>query len=350
MNIVEDIKRHREKVSEYLENYTENLELPYKGSGNDVEEKLMPLVKRGKMVRAFLVRHAYSFFRDDQPEDLLKAGGAVELAHTGLLIQDDVIDRDKMRRGLTAIHIQYSQQAEEEGYDEPGHYGESMANCLGDTAFFLGFRLLCDLEAEGDIRHRICSHYSEALAAVGLGEMQDIDMAFSNGEVSKEEVLEMYRQKTARYTFSLPLAIGAELSGESRQTINTLESIGEKLGVLFQIKDDELGLFGNPDETGKPVGSDLEEKKKTLHLLRLLESLDETDRKRLRDKLNGQVSRQEGEEILELMRQENIQEKIETKMKQLRSGIEEQLEASDLPVNARQELLGLADFCMNRKK
>lgn len=349
MNTVKEMKRHRKKVSEYLESYIDELE-DSRGPDNDVEEKLLPLVKQGKMVRAFLISRAYSFFRDDQPEDILKAGGAVELAHTGLLIQDDVIDRDTMRRGMAAIHVQYRQQAEQSGHDEPGHYGESMANCLGDTAFFLGFRLLCELEASGGISRKVCRHYCEALADVGLGEMRDIEMAFSNREVSKEEVLEMYRQKTARYTFSLPLAIGAELAGEDSQTVSTLKSIGEDIGVIFQIKDDELGLFGDPEKTGKPVGSDLEEKKKTLHLLHLLESLDDTDRELVRDRLSGEVSEQEREEILELMHRENIREDAELMMKQLRSGIEKELEDSDLPEEARLELLELTDFCMNRKR
>ncbi len=350
MELRRRIAEHRKEVSSYLDEYVEELDYLRGGPGKDLEEKLLPMVKEGKMVRAFLVRQAYSFFSDDRPEDLLRAGSAIELVHTGLLVQDDVIDRDTMRRGLPAIHIQYRDESEQEGYDEPGHYGESMANCLGDTAFFLGFRILCDLEAEAMPRQRLTRYFCEALMQVGLGEMQDVDMAFSNTQVSRQEVLEMYRRKTARYTFSLPLAMGAELAGESPQTIDTLKSVGEEMGVLFQIKDDELGLFGDPERTGKPVGSDLEEKKKTLHLLHLLERLEGQEREQIFEKISGEVSDQEREEILELMRQKNIQEELLGMMKEIRSGIAQELAASDLPEDARQELLELADFCMNRER
>jgi geranylgeranyl diphosphate synthase type I len=94
--------------------------------------------------------------------------------------------------------------------------------------------------------------------------MQDVSWGASPGSPGEEEVLRLYVYKSGRYTFSLPLALGGVLGQADARTLGRLERLGECLGILFQIRDDELGLFGDPRELGKPVGSDVREGKKTL--------------------------------------------------------------------------------------
>src|SRR6185437_3870747 len=88
---------------------------------------------------------------------------------------------------------------------------------------------------------------------------------YTQNIVTQEEIEQVYRYKTARYTFSLPLMLGALLAQKDATIIQQLENFGEKIGTLFQLKDDDISLFGKEETTGKPEGSDIRENKKTLH-------------------------------------------------------------------------------------
>ncbi len=100
--------------------------------------------------------------------------------------------------------------------------------------------------------------------------MLDVESGSTPGPLPERRILEIYRYKTARYSFYLPLAAGWALGGGRPAVRPALERLGEDLGLVFQIKDDELGLFGSAAATGKPVGSDIREGKKTLYASGLL--------------------------------------------------------------------------------
>ncbi len=106
------------------------------------------------------------------------------------------------------------------------------------------------------------------ITLVGLGQMQDV---YALGDTNTESILSTYTYKTARYTFSLPFALAGRVSTVSDSEILSLEKIGEKIGILFQIHDDYLGLFGNSSTTGKQAVSDIQKNKLTLYKLFLLE-------------------------------------------------------------------------------
>lgn len=103
---------------------------------------------------------------------------------------------------------------------------------------------------------------------------QIADVGFGTQETlpSLDEILEVYVYKTARYTITLPLCAGASFAGRP-DAIPALEAIGDPLGIVFQLQDDYLGLFGDEKELGKPVGSDIREGKKTPFMIRLLPQL-----------------------------------------------------------------------------
>ncbi len=101
--------------------------------------------------------------------------------------------------------------------------------------------------------------------------MHDIQAGTSTRPLEEGDVLDIYKYKTARYSFSLPLAAGWMLAGGRESVRPKLLSLGEDLGLVFQIKDDELGLFGSERTLGKPVGSDIRQGKKTLFQVRLFD-------------------------------------------------------------------------------
>ena len=104
---------------------------------------------------------------------------------------------------------------------------------------------------------------------------------------AEKAVLDLYRYKTGRYTFSLPLMMGATLAGSDAATLAKLERLGEDLGILFQLKDDEIGIFGDEAETGKPIGSDIREGKKTLFYVYLLDGVEGAEKARLASLYGG---------------------------------------------------------------
>jgi geranylgeranyl diphosphate synthase type I len=237
--------------------------------GRDLCGRLYDFTLRGKMLRGGLVSLGCSIARGggcdpQQRRPAIAAGAAMELFQSGLLIHDDIMDRDATRRGLKSVFFQYAEMSEKAGIRDSYHLGEALGICAGDVAHFLAFEILGRLEVPPELQSEILVLCARELAYVGVAQMQDIYAGAADSAVLDEEVLKLYLYKTGRYTFSLPLMVGGELAGGRRELIDELERLGETLGIIFQIKDDELGLFGDEAETGKPAGSDIREGKKTL--------------------------------------------------------------------------------------
>ncbi len=156
-----------------------------------------------------------------------------------------------------------------------------MGICAGDVGFFLAWDILSRLEVEQRRRSEVLGLVAREMCAVGVAQMQDMAFGTFSRLPDPDEVLDLYLYKTARYTFSLPLACGAVLAGAGNAAVQRLARLGTYLGVVFQIRDDDLGVFGSRARTGKPVGSDIREGKKTLLALEVLSRARGDERKRL---------------------------------------------------------------------
>ncbi|MCX7881808.1 MAG: polyprenyl synthetase family protein [Brevinematales bacterium] len=254
----------KESLSEFFDHKVPHL-YPVNRWGKDVIERLKEFSLSGKMIRGGLILFAEEMFRGSFSDNALTAAVSMELFQTGLLIHDDIMDQDTTRRGKTTIFYQYAELAKQMNVREFYHFGESMGICVGDIAFFLGFENLASLDTTPTLQNKIYQIFSREMSFVGLGQMQDVYYSITDQDLSENAILSIYLYKTSRYTFSLPLMIGALLGKANKHTLACLETIGENLGLIFQIKDDELGLFGDESVTGKPVGSDIQENKKTLY-------------------------------------------------------------------------------------
>lgn len=203
---------------------------------HDVMDRLRRFVTTGKTVRGSLVMYTYAL---NHPLDsfVADAAAAIELFHSGFLIHDDIMDKDEMRHGYPTIHKQYEQIIKE------AHFGSSMAINIGDLCFFLAYELIGSLQA--DYKNLLISYLSRELEQVTLAQIQDIIGSHLSEKMTKAQILNVYRYKTARYTFSLPMWFGAALSGMDGSKIELLVEFGEKIGLLYQIRDDELNELGN---------------------------------------------------------------------------------------------------------
>lgn len=236
---------------------------------------------RGKMIRAAMTLLGWRAAGGKDDEPVLPIAGAMELLHAGLLIHDDVMDRDDFRRGHPAFHRRYRDRLAAEGAADPQHTGESLAVCAGDVAFFLAGESLARAALPEPRHAEVRRTFFHECLLVGLGQMDDVSLGARRAPAAVADILAVYRYKTARYTFSMPLILGALGAGDDHMLCERLDAVGERIGTLFQIKDDELGLFGEAADIGKPTGSDIREGKKTLLFSLMVEHAAGADRDRL---------------------------------------------------------------------
>lgn len=342
-------KEISEHIDQYLEEWVEKEENPTRWR-KDISERMSEMAKGGKMVRGSLVIITHKFYGGESTEDCLKVASAIELLHTGILMHDDIIDKDDYRRGMKSFQKQYRDLAEEEDIHESKHFGMSMGIAGGDVSFFMGQSLLSDLDISPEIRRRISELVFNEFSNVGLAEQVDVYAGYAQEELTEERILQLYRDKTARYTFSLPLNAGAVMAEADQKELEKLYSLGEKLGIIFQLKDDELGLFGEEKETGKSVGSDLDENKKTVHRLRMLQKLPEKEREQMKDRLKGELSPEDKDEIIEMMSEKDIEEEVRKDMEEMAQDALNDISELELDEDAKDFFRDLTEFCLNRNR
>ena len=282
MKLNDFIAEYKPVLQTSLENYLNGRAKEYEHVPfyKDTLDRLYLFSTSGKMLRGLLILLIYSFFEKlTHDSKAFSAAAAMELIQSALLVHDDIIDNDEMRRGKKTIYSQYADYGKEKNYPQSNLFGRNVGICVGDIAIFLAFDLLSCSSDKVEISASIIRLFARETHLVAIGEMIDVDMASNQTEPTVAQIIEMYRYKTARYSFLLPFAAGAQLGGATPEFIAKLGELGESTGILFQIQDDWLGLYGTEGEIGKPVGSDLREKKKTIYRSLLIEAASEEERK-----------------------------------------------------------------------
>ena len=220
----------------------------------------------GKRFRPRMVFCAYQALGGTDLEAAACVGAAFELLHTALIVHDDVIDHDFVRRGIPNISGSYRDRALARGASEEAadHKGISAAVIAGDLALFNAYRLI-DRSGVNDVtRDRLVEVMDDALFASAAGELIDVGYSYLADIPRVDDILMMERLKTAVYSFECPLQAGAILAGAPEDVVSTLADFGREIGVAYQIVDDLLGVFGQEAETGKTTIGDLREGKRTV--------------------------------------------------------------------------------------
>ena len=230
------------------------------------------LLDGGKRTRAMLVAAGWRAVTHDPLP--VHAGAAVELYQVSALVHDDLIDESPTRRGVAAAHKAFEESHVAENYSgKAAAYGEKSSVLLGDYLLSLAaveIELAEYRDFESGARGRRIFH--EMTAETAFGQFLDTRAEFvplnDDGDAALADALAVVRHKSARYSVEVPLMLGAALAGADDDMLAKLSAIGQPLGEAFQLRDDELGIFGNPDVTGKPAGGDIAEGKRTaLHAL-----------------------------------------------------------------------------------
>ena len=198
----------------------------------------------------------------DESDAALRAAASTELLHAFALIQDDVMDRSPLRRGRTSAHARLADWYGSRGLaGDERHFGESAAILLSDLLLVWAERMMRESGLGADALARGWPVYDTLRGELAVG--QFADLVFDARQLPPmEAVLEMSRRKSGNYTVRRPLELGAALAGCCQEVRDALGRYGSLVGEAFQLRDDLLGVFGQPSVTGKPNG-DLREHKAT---------------------------------------------------------------------------------------
>jgi geranylgeranyl diphosphate synthase type II len=209
----------------------------------------------GKRVRPVMCLMGNELFDVINPE-CYHVATAIELFHNFSLIHDDIMDKAPLRRGKPTVHARF---------------GESTALLAGDVMLVMCYEYLNKIKA--DNKQRIIQLFNKT--ALEVSEGQQLDMDYEKQEnVSMEDYLHMIELKTS-VLLGASLKLGAIMGGASEGNVNHLYEFGKNLGIAFQIQDDYLDAFGDPEKFGKQVGGDIIANKKTFLLIHTLEVAEE---------------------------------------------------------------------------
>lgn len=256
----------KNKIDQELPRYIDNLEKIY--SLNKISPLLFKNIKEfslrpGKRVRPALFVTGYLGFSGKVASGLYASAISIELLHDFLLIHDDIIDRSDTRRGKPSMHALFNQYLSKN--NKIRITGQDMAIVAGDVMYALAINAFLSIKENPVRKEAALKKLLESALYTGSGEFIElISGAKKIGGITKNEIYKIYDLKTANYTFSAPLTIGATLAGANLRQNEILSDYGLYIGRAFQIKDDVIGIYSDEAEIGKSNLTDLQESKKTL--------------------------------------------------------------------------------------
>ena len=244
-----------------------------------VSEELSPLsdalgdlLSGGKRLRPAFCYWGFRGAGGADSDEVVTAAAALELFQACAIVHDDVMDGSDTRRGQPAVHRRFAALHRTEGWtgDAEG-FGAGAAILLGDLALSWSDQMLATCGLAPEVLARGHAVFDEMRTELMGGQYLDL-LEQARGGGSVERALRVARYKSAKYTIEKPLHLGAALAGAGQDVLNGYSGYGLPLGEAFQLRDDVLGVFGDPAETGKPAGDDLREGKRTVLVALALES------------------------------------------------------------------------------
>ncbi|WP_459792591.1 polyprenyl synthetase family protein [Arthrobacter sp. AD-310] len=218
----------------------------------------------GKRFRPRLVMTVHALLGGTDRTAAATVAASFELLHTALIVHDDVVDRDFIRRGVPNIAGAYRSLASTQGSEDRAvHTGLSAAVIAGDLALSNAHRLLAEADVDLATRQKLGDLLDDAIMASAAGELLDVLAPLDPLPQAVDEVLEMSKLKTAVYSFDVPLRAGAVLAGAGHSIVEALGQFGRSIGTAYQVADDLVGAFGDETSTGKTGWGDLREGKRT---------------------------------------------------------------------------------------
>lgn len=282
----------------------------------------------GKRVRPVCVLMGNELFGDIIP-DAYHAATAIELFHNFSLIHDDIMDKAPIRRGMETVHQKY---------------GESTALLAGDVMFVRAYEYLNKIHINN--LQKVLHLFNETASAVCEGQQLDMDFE-KRSTVGLEEYVGMITLKTS-VLLAASLKLGAILGGASQNSQHHLYEFGKNLGIAFQVQDDYLDVFGDPEKFGKRVGGDILSNKKTFLLIHAMETATPEQVSLLQDLLDHDAP-DKVEKVTHIFKDCKVDDWAkELKNKYLQTALQH-LEDTAVVKARKQSLMQLADFLIQRE-
>jgi geranylgeranyl diphosphate synthase type I len=317
-----------------------------------VADEVRALAEGGKRLRPAFAYWGWRGASGGTGEDdaaVLRAVAALEFVHASALVHDDVMDGAHTRRGRPATHVGFA--ARHGGADLTGDgdaFGVGAAILVGDLALVWSDDLLgrSGLSPEALTRARVV--WNTMRTEVTAGQYLDLLRA-AGGLPGPEGALAVARYKSAGYTVQRPLQLGAAIAGAGPEVAEACTAIGLPLGEAFQLRDDVLGVFGDPAVTGKSADDDLREGKQTLLVALAEERADDAGRALLRDLLGNAEARAEDFDALRrLLESTGACARVETRIREQTALARAAIQAAPLTDDARAALDALAVAATSR--
>lgn len=282
----------------------------------------------GKRIRPVCVLLANELF-DELHEDAFHAAAAIELFHNFSLIHDDIMDKAPVRRGMQTVHMKY---------------GEPTALLAGDVMFVKAYENLNKIQPA--VLQRVLHLFNVTASQVCEG--QQLDMDFEKLQtVSFDAYLNMITLKTS-VLVAASLQLGAIIGGASENNQKHLYEFGKNLGIAFQVQDDYLDAFGNPDKFGKQVGGDIIANKKTFLMIHALETAPEAAKKEL-ERLLKVDEADKVEKVLQIFKDSKVDEWAKQLKLEFYKKAMHHLEETAVTAVRKKPLQELAAYLMERE-
>jgi len=308
------------------------------------------LLVGGKRIRSCMMYHGYLAAGGTDKEKIMDVATCIELIHSFLLIHDDIVDRDDVRHGTKTIHAHYRDYAQKKyNTDDAQHFGISVGIIMGDTVYSMANRILFSSKFEAKLIINAMNKLQEIVKYTAMGEMQDIIMEYKKSS-TEEEILKMYENKTAKYTFEGPFQLGMLLAGATDEKVDNFSKFAVPAGIAYQLQDDFLGIFGDEKKTGKPVSSDIIEGKQTLLVIRALKLASTTKRNRIKELLgNKNILESEIKEFVSILSSSGAVASVSQDTKKYLKQAIEVLNNSEIPLETKNFLLGMISYLKKRE-
>ncbi|AIJ25141.1 polyprenyl synthetase family protein [Amycolatopsis methanolica] len=282
-------------------------------------------------------------------EGVLRAVASLELVQACALIHDDLIDSSDSRRGRPTVHVSYAREHRANGWlGAPETFGLAASVLIGDLALAWADDMFNSAPLPAATLDAARPAWRAMRTEVLAGQYLDVRTQ-ATGDTSPEAALRVSRLKTAAYTVQRPLHLGAALAGADEQRIATLREFGDDLGVAFQLRDDLLGVFGDPSVTGKPAGDDLREGKRTLLVALGLQLAEDTEQHKLiADAIGADLADDEVDRVRRTLTEVGAVDAVEQRITALTGTALAALERASLAEPAATRLAELAELATQR--
>lgn len=351
-----DAALFRESVQTVLDTFLEEQVERLAGLGPDAAALIAEArvaVSGGKRLRAAFCHAGYRAVR---PADagtveelaLLRACASLELLHASALVHDDFMDASDTRRGRPATHRVFEAAHRDAGWTgDPVQYGAAAAILLGDLLLTWADEMLrrCGLPLE-----RVSAAldvFDLCRSEVVAGQFLDVSVQ-ARGRADVETAMTVLRYKSAKYSVERPLHIGAALAGATPEQLTALSEFGLPLGEAFQLRDDQLGVFGDPALTGKPAGDDLVEGKRTVLVALALAGAPAAEAELLDGALGGALSPAQVDELRGIISASGADQRVEEMIEELAGQSLEALDRAPVDESAKGTLRDLATAATRR--